>query len=342
MSRNLDVLRAIAVIAVFIAHLSFNVFHREYIGPFSAHGLGKFGVLLFFVHTSLVLMFSLDRTRSPRPFLNFYLRRAFRIYPLSIFCVLAVVALRIPRMPDATFTWIGMRALAANLGLVQNLTASPDVIGPLWSLPFEVQMYIVLPFLYIAVQRWRSVRFVLMLCLAAIACQAFVFVPHGRWLFDLIRYIPCFLSGVLAYQVGRRATARIPGWIWPILLTFLVALHCILWRNRRESIVANLAGYLICMLIGFAAPWFRELPRSPVTAAAHKIATYSYGIYLFHAPIMWLAFFVLRGNAVLSWLTLSVLICVIPYLAFRYLEHPMIERGKELASSLDRRDLVRA
>ncbi len=85
---------------------------------------------------------------------NFYIRRFFRIYPLSVAAVLAAVALHLhangrgiafdPR-PSAL-------ELAANLLLVQNLTYSDSIIGPLWSLPLEIQMYLVLPFLFL----WRK------------------------------------------------------------------------------------------------------------------------------------------------------------------------------------------
>jgi len=54
-SPNLDFLRASAVLLVYFFHLFITTSTRlpDY--------LGQFGVLLFFVHTSLVLMFSLER-----------------------------------------------------------------------------------------------------------------------------------------------------------------------------------------------------------------------------------------------------------------------------------------
>ena len=117
--------------------------------------LGRIGVLFFFVHTSLVLMYSLARMSSHPDclFARFYVRRAFRIYRLSIAAVLASLLLQIPPLP-----WepIGVRSLpgiASNLALTMNLTYTPPILGPLWSLPLEVQMYLVLPLLFVVIRR---------------------------------------------------------------------------------------------------------------------------------------------------------------------------------------------
>jgi peptidoglycan/LPS O-acetylase OafA/YrhL len=88
-SSNLDFLRAVAVLAVYFAHLS------HALNLYNPGSLGRFGVLIFFVHTSCVLMFSLQRlsssgfTNDSRLTAAFWIRRFFRIYPLSIICILA-------------------------------------------------------------------------------------------------------------------------------------------------------------------------------------------------------------------------------------------------------------
>jgi peptidoglycan/LPS O-acetylase OafA/YrhL len=56
-SANLDVLRATAVLMVFCHHL----LEYGYFSERRVSGLGQFGVLIFFVHTSLVLMMSMER-----------------------------------------------------------------------------------------------------------------------------------------------------------------------------------------------------------------------------------------------------------------------------------------
>ena len=59
---NLDLLRAIAVLLVLAQHVGSKM-HIEHIAWAPTRcPLGLFGVLLFFVHTSLVLMYSMERS----------------------------------------------------------------------------------------------------------------------------------------------------------------------------------------------------------------------------------------------------------------------------------------
>jgi len=81
-SVNLDFLRSVAVMSVFVAHLMDTA-----LNDWSVGSLGRFGVVVFFVHTSLVLMGSLHRLEKTAKsdtslVLAFWIRRFFRIYPL--------------------------------------------------------------------------------------------------------------------------------------------------------------------------------------------------------------------------------------------------------------------
>jgi peptidoglycan/LPS O-acetylase OafA/YrhL len=89
---NLDFLRSLAVSLVITDHALLFAGIRQ-IGPFSTTWLGGAGVYLFFVHTTAVLMWSLERNSG---LLAFYVRRALRIYPLAIATLLAGIVLRLP------------------------------------------------------------------------------------------------------------------------------------------------------------------------------------------------------------------------------------------------------
>ncbi|HEY4054343.1 MAG TPA: acyltransferase family protein, partial [Terriglobales bacterium] len=131
---NLDLLRALAVLFVLFDHSATALGFRG-AGFVRFEWLGRAGVLFFFVHTCCVLMMSLERDSN---LIRFYVRRAFRIYPLSIAAVLCAI----PVVSLHPWEWI------SNLGLIQNLTFARDSFGSIWSLPLEVQMYLFLPFIF--------------------------------------------------------------------------------------------------------------------------------------------------------------------------------------------------
>jgi peptidoglycan/LPS O-acetylase OafA/YrhL len=97
-SSNLDILRSAAVLLVFFDHLLvvLGFDQTPALKKWGVESIGHFGVFMFFIHTSLVLMFSLERLRQaePRALLRrFYIRRAFRIYPLSILVIVLALVL---------------------------------------------------------------------------------------------------------------------------------------------------------------------------------------------------------------------------------------------------------
>jgi peptidoglycan/LPS O-acetylase OafA/YrhL len=333
-SRNLDLLRAVAVLCVFGSHLILSLMPGHHVFDTShnvrvalLYGVGNVGVLLFFVHTSLVLMLSLERRRRRSVFLDFYIRRFFRIYPLSIVCILIVLLLQIPWVPEVTFVEPGWRALVSNVLLVQNLTYAKDLISPLWTLPREVQMYAILPLIFVVLRRIGSVPLVLVLWWTAALAA-----PHA----SVLTCVPCFMGGVFAYQIGKEKTHLMPALLWPVSLTALLLMH--LWF--RHTIADDVRpDYALCMILGGLIPNFRDLTPNWLTGACHIVARYSYGIYLFHLPVIWFAFVKLRVLPVwLQWASLCILMCGIPWMAYTWLEAPLIETGRRLANRLVRRE----
>src|SRR4051812_41143854 len=95
-SSNLDILRAVAVLAVVVSHAL--ILTTPNPAPDALFNLGHVGVLIFFVHTSYVLMLSLERQSQKAPdrlWSRFMIRRVFRIYPLSIVGVFVTVGFSI-------------------------------------------------------------------------------------------------------------------------------------------------------------------------------------------------------------------------------------------------------
>jgi peptidoglycan/LPS O-acetylase OafA/YrhL len=349
-SSNLDFLRTNAVLLVLGFHLAL-FFGTLQLGTFSLRPLGELGVLLFFVHTSLVLMLSLERQQKAFQkgtlFPVFMLRRVFRIYPLSVLIVLIVFLFRLPMIglvpghfETGHLTAFGV---ASNLLLVQNITEVPSILGPLWSLPYEVQMYLFLPPLFLLAGRIRSVRPLFLLWAASLA----IALVHARFghMPDLVRFMPCFLPGIIAYKLlvlrrpaqenapsassSVRSRLQLPFFVWPLFLLGIC------WTYVLEQ--GKEHGWLICLVVGAAIPYFAEMQNPWLRRASQLIARYSYSIYLAHYLCMWLAFVVSAGlPRAAQWGIFMIALpggCLILY---HGLEAPMISFGHRLAKRLFR------
>jgi peptidoglycan/LPS O-acetylase OafA/YrhL len=333
LSTNLDVLRAFAVLLVLICHL-FGITRTG-----NAHvtdGLGRFGVILFFVHTSCVLMASLESLHSGGQgwLSRFYVRRAFRIYPLAILLILTAIMFGSPAAP-----WIGpdhppytASVVISNLLLMQNVAGQPPVIGVLWSLPLEVQMYIVLPvvFLMMRSRNWGRkmialwIGAVLLIPSAKVGAQLLF---HGSHKFDAFEFIPCFLSGAIAYKLSRPAKpSPWPSFLWLPLLLVVIAGggFCAFWAP---------GFWACCLLLSLAFTRIADMGKNVFTSLCHLIATYSYGIYLVHSFALWI-FFKLIGSMLVSTplrMFASLLFTALASVAlFHFVEDPMIRVGKRL------------
>jgi peptidoglycan/LPS O-acetylase OafA/YrhL len=310
-SPNLDLLRAIAVSFVVASHLFYAVTGAE------VQLLGGVGVAIFFVHTSLVLMLSLQRQGASAA--AFYIRRFFRIYPLAVFVVLLVAA----------WNWLASTptaALMANLLLIQNITGDPSVLGPLWSLPYEVQMYLVLPLLFVWARKVRQVVVLLVfavglvLTLAAVGWAGAAQVP---------KFVPSFLPGVLAFLLASTSRRRLP----PAVLFGVVGVAGAVgfWMAMAPEFGKVLWMWAASAAVGLSIPYCRELSWPAIQRAAKMVATYSYSIYLMHQIAINIAF---RASLPLSaqLALFAALLVSLTWLTYRWIEAPGIALGARLAA----------
>ena len=303
--------------------------------------IGYWGVLIFFVHTSFVLMFSLDRQQARfagQPlYLPFLIRRGFRIFPLSMFIVLLAASLNLPGHVEAgQFVQVHLRwtGILSNLLLLQNVSHVGSIIAPLWSLPFEMQMYLLLPGLYLLARPPRSAFLLLMIWGTAVFLATHLYrldVPvtvyagmRPGFPDDLI-YFPCFLSGVIGYKLTKVWTLDLPAVMWPIALGTLTIAYLV-----RPSYKV---GWLSCLLLGIFAPQVREIGNLALRQIFHTIARYSYGIYLTHLLCIWLAFQALDSLPMWArWIVLTVALLLAPFILYHGLERPMIQFGEHVAA----------
>jgi peptidoglycan/LPS O-acetylase OafA/YrhL len=291
-------------------------------------------VLLFFVHTSLVLNFSMVRLgqRGWPLFRSFLIRRAFRLYPLSILCVLLILVFGVPRMPWEGVVWRGWPNAASNLALTTNLTYSQPVMGPLWSLPVEAQMYVVLPIVFVLLGPSRNFKLAVVLWLVSAGAALIQPVVSDR--LNVVAFAPCFMAGVLAFTLSGRVEHRFHAAYWlpfliALIVTYLVA------QNFAGGIFSTPLQWGFCLSVGLLLHSFRDSGSRWLNRAAHLIAKYSYGIYLFHCIALWIACFRLTAlPEPLQWATAVVLIVFLSVAAFHLVEKPAIDFGARLASGM--------
>jgi peptidoglycan/LPS O-acetylase OafA/YrhL len=333
-SSNLDILRAVAVLAVFLAHWLQVVaglrFGQTFAFGVDTAALGRSGVLIFFVHTSLVLMQSLKRTSPNVPdqllYRHFYIKRMFRIYPLSICLILVSIALSIP--PDATgssYRWGGQVWLIANLLLVQNVFGGGSVAAPLWTLPSELQMYLALPALFFALRKRKRSGNIDLIAIYLVGLLL-------AWLYSLFQFVPSFLGGVIAYKLLESVKPRFPAWTWSFaVLAALLAYMLSPYSDRSQPKDA-----LLSMTVALFIPLFRQNSGTLATVAAY-VAKYSYGIYLCHTPLLWFIFQRLKlpvwqGTVLFVFATGAVSVA-----CYCLIEKPLIGVGGRLANRITRR-----
>lgn len=326
---NLDFLRAFAVLLVVVGHLT-RFFDVSRLGPISCMGLGGLGVAIFFVHTALVLMLSLKREagNSRTLFVPFMIRRCFRIYPLSMLVVMVVAIFHLPQATISAGTFAGWNFdgsdVLANLFLVQGLSFRVPILGPTWSLSFELQMYLLLPAIFLFLRRVRPMwQLGAIYALTVGLCATTVHYSSAR---NLAFFVPCFLGGIIAYQFRNQVGAKVPAWVWP---GFVV----VLGTGYLTTSMSRFDEWAVCLLLGLAIPVFAQISSRALNAASATIAKYSYGIYLIHFFVIWLAFEKLAGHSLALRVAVFVsLVAALPVMLYHLIEEPLITFGKKVAS----------
>ena len=219
-----------------------------------------------------------------------------------------------------------------------GLFVGPDIIGPLWSLPLEVQMYAMLPFAYLAIRgprRYRSLGLWLLSVLLALT------LPRVNWRLGVFAVAPCFTSGIVAFDLMRshRSTWKLPAWLWPVTIFAAIAL----FHPHDNLPLGNklVRWWTLSLLLGVTYAFTAEAVDLWIHHIFHWIAEHSYGIYLSHSFVFWAVFD--RMTGIPWWVRIGTLIAGsigIPALVYVGLEKPMVLVGNHLARRLLRQHSI--
>jgi len=346
-------LRGLAAGWVVLFHLSatFPAF-----GPALTHHLGAFvgGFLLNFVvvfgWVGVALFFALSGfllggqwlARPGQSFGAYTLRRAARIYPAA-WLQLAVLSLLLPWLPDGLLPvgqgigwWFGQISLGFDL--------PPLYVRPLngvwWTLPVELSFYLILPALVWLLGRIGAVALLVLGLLLSIGWRWAVILGHPgdnklevlAPLNSLPGSLSIFVAGVVVAHWFLARPRPDLHWSWLALAAWLALAGWMLrnldsyWAGGWPLASWNaLAGLLMAAVVWLAAGRRGWLAG----AAGHWAGERSYGIYLWHMPILMLQKASLPelglGSSILLALGLTGLAAEISY---RLVERPAMRWAK--------------
>ena len=330
---NLDLLRSFAVLSVVVCHVA-NFFT---VNP-RLQSLGVFGVTLFFVHTAMVLMQSLGRQQQDDLCVPFFIRRFFRIYPVATLVTCLAVLLHVPQGVTKIGHILPIRydigTVLYNLTLTQRFfTIVPSIVRPEWSLSYEVEMYMVLPVLYILIKDRRSVRVpIVYLGLLAISFLLCLYYPYETRLsfLSIFSFVPCFAAGMVAYHLQKESTRKFSAIYWLAVLVLLcTAVICNVF-----SALGGFQWWAVAAIVGFSVPYFEQFTCPLVVQVCKLISKYSYGIYLSHYFCIWVAFEKMSPYPLVARVAVFCLMLVtLPALLYHTIEQPFIEYGKRIVAT---------
>lgn len=316
----LDGLRGIAVLLVLAYHA---------VGRFE-FAAGSVGVTMFFtlsgfLITALLLQESRDRGRVSLG--RFYARRARRLLPaLAVF--LAVVALlalaSAPALELSQIPWVLLYVANWPLAFGHEMGAS---LSHMWSLAVEEQFYLFWPLVVIAARRPRIVAGVALIGATASFALRLALWSGGQGA-ERIYYatdtnIGALLVGaaLAALMVdGWHPAARVTRWVWPAV----AALAVLALSHDRFLLAPLLAPGITAVAIASICvrPSTRPLESRWITGVGKR----SYGLYLWHLPLLWTAVPLLPwARPITATLALAATF-VIAWASYRWVETPLLRR----------------
>ncbi|KRE37169.1 hypothetical protein ASG73_12815 [Janibacter sp. Soil728] len=326
---------------------------------------GWFGVDVFFVISGFLitslLLSEYRRNRGRIDLVGFWKARARRLLP-ALFIVLAAV------LVCATFLTVSGRTsnvsgdVLATLGYVANWrfvlgdeayfgqVAAPSPLRHAWSLAVEEQFYIIYPLLLVGLLAMirRRVHLAGVLIVLSAASALLMALLHHPGLDPSRVY---YGTDTRAHQllVGAAVAALVSGgpgsvdrgrvrvadlWCRRLALpALLVVVSAFWWAGQAQSVLFEglavpLSVLITIVLVAATSPATSVVQRALSWEPLRRIGMVSYGLYLWHWPII-----VFLNDQVLPWptaarVTLQVaLTALLSWLSFRFIERPVRRDG---------------
>jgi peptidoglycan/LPS O-acetylase OafA/YrhL len=328
---NLDVLRAVAILAVVAHHLAHS-YHFN-IPFFHQHG-GWFGVQLFFLLSGYLIIQSADKYSLK----SYSVHRLLRIFPAYLIIYLSFGfyggVLTLQRILEQPIDFI------LNLTLFQHFSVTAlrdlNVLNVTWTLTIEVCWYVCAIFLVKPIKRFPNTMLLLSFVISTLwtwlathhYLDAYFFIQPDDWKRHLFlnnafpAQFSFFVLGAYIYfkqDVLTKQNALMLGLVAVIILSsWFEMVHLLTNPNLISGI-----GLGALVVLGLQAPTF----YAPVLK---WIADISYSIYLIHFSVLLYSYNNLNWKNHTGMLGAFALMFIIASLSYYLIEKPSMKLARKL------------
>ena len=353
---GLDLVRALAIIFVLVAHIisyfiipfAQNKFTAGVLGRVFSYPLGFFGVEIFFVLSGYligsILIKKVIQSRSIKELFNFYIRRWFRTLPLYF---LVVFLLLFDPYTNYNFSW-------KNLVFLQNFDLKAIEYNFVsWSLSVEEWFYLLIPLLFLLIfifyKRQKESKVFLF------SCVSIVFVSILARILLVNYFNPDFNYGIRR-SIFLRLDSLTIGVFFAGIKFYYQNIFNYLKEKQKQLFVFSMIGmflsFLYLILHGQSdlnVSFFARVLFFPVVSIfcglliisleninkpkyfANKITSISlisYGLYLIHSSIFVIFFNIFKVEnfyfSILVSIFFFVFTFVVSYLLYKFYEFPFM------------------
>jgi peptidoglycan/LPS O-acetylase OafA/YrhL len=345
---NFDLLRILAATQVLCFH---TLFHLKIEAPSWTLVFQYFpGVPIFFVISGYLVSASYERSESVT---RYFWNRFLRIYPGLWTCVFLTVIV-------ATyfgFNVFHFKGAVWILAQMAGLIYTPDFLahfgfgsynGSLWTIPIELQFYLILPLVYLLAARAQSPNFGFLILLAIFTIIRFFSTfylpeagspgaslakPLAEKLFDYLffRHFAMFMAGVVLQRVSAYNSKLIFGkgfyWIAIYLLFLFIAPS-----STATNVVAGFILAVSTISLGYTLP-----------GISHKLLRgndISYGVYIYHGLLINIMVTMQLFNRIEYLFVVWIGTYVAGYLSWMLVERNFLRRKRERLKNLVSSDIA--
>jgi len=350
-----DALRGLAIIGVMLAHIG----GGEYLPTFLANIVnnGPLGVQLFFIVSAFTLFSSLSyrKENEKRPFVNFFIRRFFRIAPMYY---LAIIYYLWQGGPSQAF-WLGDATKVTGANIASNFLFLHglypywinSVVPGGWSIAVETSFYLLLPFLFLKIKNASHalnfviiafiIRIIFLIALRHVNPVGGEGLWTGYLYFFLPNQLPIFALGILMFFIIKEEYK--PNFSTPTLL-LLAALIFFNLTASSGTLPYHILYGLSFVFLGLALS--KRSYKIIVNPAICYIGKISFSLYLIHfAVIYWLekfgffspshSFFSGNLKYALNLIVVFILSIIVSSLSYKLIELPAQALGKKIIKKLE-------